>query len=246
MPYKKGNFTVTGLPNGIAFKKPLNYGSNQLDQIMKHQEDITFHLKPSVNNSDEDASSSIQEDISLDIYNKVLSKVVDETMVNEILAGKRLIEEKEVEVTDLQLNEQEFQFLTEKCLKYFTEDGWKSLKANYECACDHEGYILPVYTESKDLYWLFYFPGNISSLQGMQKETKIWGYWLDQTKEKLIYELILSTKTMSIDAINVIGGKTDEPLFLRGKVVLKNKSLFVLPESFHRRVIACLKEHGFA
>ena len=51
---------------------------------------------------------------------------------------------------------------------------------------------------------------------------------------------------MSIDAINVIGEKTHEPLFLRRKVVLKNKSLLVLPESFHKRVIACLERHGFS
>ena len=250
VPYKKGNFTVTGLPDGIFVKKPLNYGSSQINKIMKHQEDISFHLTPnssvSSSNEDTDAPSSSKDDTSLDVYTKVLSKVVDENLVNEILAGKLLIEEKELEVIDLQLNKQEFQFLTEKCSKFFTKDAWKSLKANFECACEHEGYILPVYTESKEPYWLFYYPGKISDLDGVQEETKIWGYWLDQTKEKLIYELILSAKTMSIDAINVIGEKTHEPLFLRRKVVLKNKSLLVLPESFHKRVIACLERHGFA
>ena len=147
---------MTGLPDRIVFKNPLNYGSSQINKIMKHQEDISF----------------------------------DENLVAEFLAGKLLIEEKQLEVTDL-LNKQEFQFLTQKCLKFFTKDGWKSPKANDECACEHEGHILPVYTESKEPYWLFYYPGKILDLHGMQEKTKIWGYWLDQTMEKLIYELIL-------------------------------------------------------
>ena len=72
MPYKKGNFTKTGLPDRIVLKKPLNYGSSQINKIMKHQDDISF----------------------------------DENLVGEFLAGKLLIEEKQLEVTDLQLNKQ--------------------------------------------------------------------------------------------------------------------------------------------
>ena len=120
---------MTGLPDGIVFKKPLNYGSSQINKIMKHQEDISFHLTPissvTSSNEDTDAPSSSKDDTSVDVYTKVLSKVVDENLVNEILAGKLLIEEKELEVIDLQLNKQEFQFLTKKCSKFFTNDAWK-------------------------------------------------------------------------------------------------------------------------
>ena len=150
------------------------------------------------------------------------------------------------------LNEREFQFLTEKCVKYFTDDGWQSMKANYESTCEHKGYILPVYTESEDPYWLFYYPGKISNLQNMEPETKVWGYWLNKTKKQLTYELILCKNTMSIDAINIIGTVFDDemnshdPVFLRKEVLLKSKSLVTVPESFHNRVIACLKEYGFA
>lgn len=254
VPYKNGNFTVTGLPEGIPFKKPLNYGTNQLNQIMNHQDDICFHLTPNanVNNSNEDAPPNGDKDdsSSSDVY-KVLSKVVDEDLVNDILAGKCLIEETELEVTDLQLNEREFQFLAEKCLKYFTEEGWQSMKANYESACEHKGYILPVYTESKDPYWLFYYPDKISNLQNMEPETKVWGYWLNKTKKHLTYELILCKNTMSIDAVNIIGKASQEidshePLFLRKEVLLKRKSLVIVPEFFHNHIIACLKEYGFA
>ena len=35
VPYLKGGFSVIGLPEGIPFKKPYNYGAHQIKKIME-------------------------------------------------------------------------------------------------------------------------------------------------------------------------------------------------------------------
>ncbi|XP_028400764.1 uncharacterized protein LOC114523901 [Dendronephthya gigantea] len=234
VPYKKGGFTVTGLPEGIIFKKPLNYGSDQIKKVMMNAEEIIFHITRERNIND----SKLTHD--------PLASTSE--LIPEVVSGKYSIEEKDLEVKDLQITEQEFQHLTTRFRKYFTEDGWNSLKGNYESACNHEGYIIPVYTESDKPYWLFYYPGKISNLLSLEPNAEVWGYWLNQTKEQWQYELIFSNKKMSINAINIISVQengSSEPILLRRKIVLKRRSQVVVCQSFHDRVIACLENYGY-
>jgi hypothetical protein len=242
VPYIKGGFTVTGLPKDIQVKKPSSYGVDQIKAIMAHQENIVFCLTPKDNSCNAQVTNSIV--ISEDAR-KALCKVVDEDRVDEVVAGKAILEESDVEVTDIQLSEYEFQLLTSECKKYFTEDAWKSLNGNFESCRDHEGYVLPVYTESKDPYWLFYFPGKNSELQNLEPGTKISGYWLN-LMEQFKYELLYSKNRMSIDAVSIISNSGEENnLFLRQAIALRNKNVIIVPESFHKRVLACLETQGF-
>ena len=103
---------------------------------------------------------------------------MDEDRVNEVVVGQALLEESDVEVTDIELNDKEFALLTLECKKLFTENEWKSLSGNPESCRDHEHYVLPVYTESGYQYCLFYYPGKNSELQNIEPGIKICGYWL--------------------------------------------------------------------
>ena len=201
VPYIKGGFTVTGLPKDIQVKKPSSYGVDQIKAIMAHQENIVFCLTPKDNSCNAQVTNSNSIVISEDAR-KALCKVVDEDRVDEVVAGKAILEESDVEVTDIQLSEYEFQLLTSECKKHFTEDAWKSLNGNFESCRDHEGYVLPVYTESKDPYWLFYYPAKNSELQNLEPGTKISGYWLN-LMEQFKYELLYSKNRMSIDAVSI-------------------------------------------
>ena len=44
VPYLKGSFEIHGLPEGITFKKPYNYGRLQLRQIMLVADKIYFSV----------------------------------------------------------------------------------------------------------------------------------------------------------------------------------------------------------
>jgi hypothetical protein len=116
--YSKGGFTVTGLPKDIEVKKPSSYGVDQI-KAMAHQENIVFHLTLKDNSCNAQVTNSIV--ISEDAR-KALYKVVDEGRVDEVVAGKAILEESDIEVTDIQLSEYEFQLLTSECKKHFTEN----------------------------------------------------------------------------------------------------------------------------
>ena len=242
MPYLQGGFGVTGLPSGIEFKKPNNYGNDKINKIMECREKIAFHLKDNPVDCSENKSSH-------DLF-KVFSKVVDGTQAKQVVAGRSIIEESDLGVTDFVLSEAEYQQLVTKHNHCFTEDAMISLRANYETSCKHEGYILPIYTESVDPYWLFYFPGNLSDLhQSMQGDQQVWGYWFNTTKDAFTFQLLLSKKKVSIQPISVISsnqdGDSDTYLFLRQAVLLKNRSKFTMPEMFHNDILTCLDNQGF-
>ena len=51
---------------------------------------------------------------------------------------------------------------------------------------------------------------------------------------------------MSIDAVSIISNSGEEKnLFLRQAIALRNKNVITVPESFHKRVLACLETQGF-
>lgn len=90
MPYLKGGFTVSGLPDGIPFKKPSSYGKDQVDAIMKFQDNIKFHVEPrgdSFSNSRDDG-----------VLQGVLRKIIEENLVIEVISGRRSIKESDLEV----------------------------------------------------------------------------------------------------------------------------------------------------
>lgn len=44
VPYLRGGFEVTGLPDGIPFKKPTAYGTKTIQELMKNAEKIQFKI----------------------------------------------------------------------------------------------------------------------------------------------------------------------------------------------------------
>ncbi|KAK2555714.1 General transcription factor II-I repeat domain-containing protein 1, partial [Acropora cervicornis] len=58
VPYLKGGFEVHGLPEGIPFKKPYNYGRIQLKKIMLHAHNIHFTITSTPTSTSTPASHS--------------------------------------------------------------------------------------------------------------------------------------------------------------------------------------------
>lgn len=246
------------MPEGVPFKKPSCYGVKQISEIMKCHQTIAFDL------TDEDCTDGVYADsthavsthadgtlvagidTSLDAF-KILGKVVEEEKIPGVVGGREFIEESDLEVKELELSEDEFQLLVTKFQQYFTNDALSSLHANYESYCNHEGYILPVYTEAEEPYWLFYHPGKKTELENLQPHDKLWGYWLNTT-QKLNYELLANEKA-SVNGISIIKYSNEQHssmyLSLRRSLELENKTTILISESFHENVVACLKKNGF-
>ncbi|XP_046861460.1 uncharacterized protein LOC124454735 [Xenia sp. Carnegie-2017] len=156
VPYLKGGFTVTGLP-------------------------------------EENRKYSDQE---RECYRSVLKKgVFEEAKLSMCLIRNKLIEECDLVVTDVDLTKSELDLLTGKLKNFFKPDAFATLIANCKSSRTHEGYILPVYTDSDEPYWLFYYPGAAEGIESLSTEDKIWGYWLDKTSSELTYKLIKTQKT---------------------------------------------------
>ena len=224
------------MPEGVPFKKPSCYGQKQRRKIMEHEQSITFQLTDDLNEQ-----RSVNNAKALN----VVSKVVDSEKVAAVMDGKAVIEESDLEVIDIVIDEDEFQLLITDYKEYFSKDALTSLQANYDrVRHNHEGYILPVYTETSEPYWLFYYPGKKSDIQRNAPQTKILGYWLDRTKEKLKYQVLL--EKVSINHKNIIQGDDKTPfLALQKKVELRSESLVAIPECFNDSILFFLKKQGF-
>ena len=99
VPYKKGGFEVLGLPSGLNFKRPSAYGSKQIQEIMKSENNIIFKILPS------EASAPEASDINDKhvLYEKLLSKVVGKEKAAACLSKQEKIVEEEIEVLDVDL-----------------------------------------------------------------------------------------------------------------------------------------------
>ncbi len=99
-----------------------------------------------------------------------------------------------------------------------------------------------MYTED-DAYWRFYFPGKMADLQNQHAEQQIWGYWLNETKEKLMYELLISKNKVTINTMSIItkDNTSKSFLFLWKTMLLKLNSKVNHPESFHGRIYVLFK-----
>ena len=203
----KGCFSVTGLPDGIPFRKPSSYGIDQVNAIMKCQESIVFHIEPR-----DDSLSTSNDDRVLE---KVLRKILDDELVVEVASGERLIEESDLETQEVDLNESEFNLLMQNKARYFSDDAWISLRGNHASCNNHIGYILSTYTLSDDdAYWLFYHPCKISDIKELDGKEKISGYRLNKTNEKLKFKLLVSKKKVSVNAMSIVCNDPQEDAVL--------------------------------
>ena len=164
---------------------------------MKCQESIVFHIEPR-----DDSLSSRNDDR---VLGKVSRKILDDELVVEVVSGKRLIEESDLETQDVDLNESEFNLLVQNKARFFSDDAWISLRGNHASCNNHIGYSLSTYTLSDDdAYWLFYYPDKISDIKELDDNEKNSGYWLKKTNKKLKFKLLVSKKKVSVNAMSIV------------------------------------------
>lgn len=106
------------------------------------------------------------------------------------MSKHELIAEKDLEV-DIDLMKSEFNLLTTELSNHFETDAMTALVANYKISKAHRDYVLPVYTDTEEPYWLFYYPGNSTKIEGLHPEDRIWGNWLNKTHQRLQYKLLV-------------------------------------------------------
>lgn len=229
---------MTGLPEGIAFKKPGQYGLRQVQQIMEHANEIQFIITD--NGQDPMLNESEKKE-----YRNILKKIVSDEKVSSCILKNEVIEEQDLEVTDLDLSKREFDLLATKLNHVFKSDALTTLAANYESSRVHQGYILPVYTDTDEPYWLFYYPGSADAIEALSAEDKIWGYWLDKTNDALTYDMLKNVKTFII-GLNMICPQEKELGSLRYKSsILDTCNRITIPSSFDKSILECLAEQGF-
>ena len=116
-------FSVTGLPEGITFKKPYNYGNSQLRKIMESADDIQFIINDSCDShipasaipqSDDENMILVREEVK-----SLLAKITGTDVAERVLAESLKLIVEEVEVRELVLTEDE-RVLLHSCFKYFT------------------------------------------------------------------------------------------------------------------------------
>lgn len=159
VPYLKGGFQVHGLPDGITFKKPYNYGNHQLQKIMESAEQIKFVLEknpllsqPRPTCIPNDKPSFDQRKIKV-----VLSKIAGLVAAERVLQSSELtITEDEIEVMNLTLTEEETLLVHAYASCYFSPDAWLAVGQNMRHSDSIEDLIIPIYTTAEERFWLFF------------------------------------------------------------------------------------------
>jgi hypothetical protein len=231
------------LPEGIVFKKPGQYGLKQVKQIMERANDIRFTL---TENSQVDNERRFWQSLNEDdrkVYRSILCKIANDEKVSSCILKNELIMEPDMVTANLDLSKKEFDILMTKLKHVFDKDALTSLTANYEHSKAHNGYILPVYTDTEDPYWLFYYPGSGDAIEAWSHEDKIWGYWLDKTDEKLTYNLMKNLKTF-VMGVNLICFQEKELGSLRYRSCIVDTQI-TIPLSFDKCILQCLAEQNF-
>ena len=241
VPYLHGGLEVTGLPEGVSFKKPMAYGSNTIQAIMKNAEKIKFNITPKDVGL---APSQGQETITQAAKQKLFKKILDNKKIAGCLSRENRIFEQDLQVTNLDLLANEFRLLVTDLSDHFEKYAILSLISNYQSSLTHQGYVLPVYTDTEEPYWLFYFPGGSCEMESLHSQDMIWEYWLDKTSSNLEYRLLLNRS--SIVALNVVcyDGELGSLMF-KTIISLCDGASIVLPSDFHASILKCLKEQGF-
>ena len=234
---------MTGLPEGIAFKKPGQYGLRQVRQIMEHPNDIQILIKDDGQVTNKHIFWQLLNENERKVYRSILNKIVDDEKVSSCILKNEVIEEHDLEVTNLDLSKTEFDILSKKLNHVFERDALTTLAANYESSRFHQGYILPVYTDTDEPFWLFYYPTSADAFEALSAEDKIWGYWLDKRNEALTYDILENVKTCII-GLNMICSQEKEIDSLRYKSSILDARINI-PSSFDKSILECLAEQGF-
>lgn len=181
VPYLKRGFDVVGMPEGIAFKKPYNYGAHQMKRIMEAADNISFVIRDPEELLESSVSPKASTDSSdIDSIKRLLEKIAGLEAVQKVLenANEKILEE-DVEVVDLVLSEHEKLLLYNSCSEYFSPDAWLAVGHNMQHSASHEDLVLPIYTEAEERFWLFLVNEKPSKIAKSVFTTKIKGRWLN-------------------------------------------------------------------
>lgn len=179
--YLKRGFDVVGMPEGIAFKKPYNYGAHQMKKIMEAADSISFVIRDPEELLESSTSPKTSTDSSdMDSVERLLEKIAGLEAAQKVLqnANEKILED-DVEVVDLVLSEHEKLLLYNSCSEYFSPDAWLAVGHNMQHSSSHEDLVLPIYTEAEERFWLFLVNEKPSKIAKSVFTTKIKGRWLN-------------------------------------------------------------------
>ena len=243
MPYLKGGFEVHGLPEGITFKKPYNYGHRQIKQIMLAANNVYFSIKSSSDepvcqeNGQENGSEEIPADGDI---HSLLSKIGGVEAAERAVHGGK-IEEDEVEVVDLCISASERLTLYASCLHFFTPDAWLSVGVNMKHSDEATSLVLPIYTTADEQFWLFHTISKPMRIMKTVNTTKIRGRWLDLRGDGS-YCLINHDEVLGKNIIRTAHG----PLYFECSANLDSEEPFHLPVAVRSVILATLRQSGLS
>ena len=133
-------FDVVGMPEGIEFKKPYNYGTHQLRKIMESSNDITFVINKSEELHETTSFSPLGEIFTMEQVRSLLQKFTGLDLAEKALQneGEKILQD--VEVVNLTLTDEEKALLYTCGSEYFSPDAW--------LAVGHNMHIQPVQMNS--------------------------------------------------------------------------------------------------
>lgn len=253
VPYMKGNFRVEGLPEGIPFKKPNRYGSNQIRKIFEAEPDIMFYpdeqaatLPDENTNSVLSAPNEVSPHVEVDTIQSVLIKVVGPEVTEMVLKDKHQITEEEVEVIDLKLSNEERLVLYGSCMQYFEPDAWLGCCCNIQHPLEEKGIITPVLSNSGDegeLFWLFYCPNPLKEIIAASPKKPISGYWLNLLDDSAFEYEILVHERARIAKINMIKLENGLPLYSLCNLQIKEGETFSISKLFRDTITTVINRN---
>jgi hypothetical protein len=101
VPYLKGGFEVIGMPEGIEFKKPYNYGAHQIKKIMEAANDISFFIQDpeELIESNTSSSSTVTSNANMESIKRLLEKIAASESAKKVLeTANEKIPEEDIEV----------------------------------------------------------------------------------------------------------------------------------------------------
>ncbi len=144
---------MEGLPDGIPFRKPCDYGAKQIREIMHAKDEIKFII------IDEAPTDEIQMEVATTeeeigfVAAKMpfkavagVLRLVTEERAKDAHFNGNLIREEELEVVIFNMRSEELEELLEGSSYLFHEDALSSLKANVEALEEKKAILLPTYT----------------------------------------------------------------------------------------------------
>jgi len=242
VPYLRGGFEVHGLPEGITFKKPYNYGRHQLKQIMLAADSIYFMIV-STNEPEDQPEENPSDAVSAadDNVQALLSKIGGTEAANRALDGGQIMEE-EVEVVDLNLSPAERLTLYALCLQFFSPDAWLSVGANIKHSDEAKSLLLPIYTTAKEQFWLFQTVSKPTRIMKSVTTTKIRGHWLDLRADGSYCVLPNGDQVTGKNIIRTAHG----PLYFECNLSLESEEPYHLPTAIRSVILTTLLKAGLS